>query len=80
MESHNVYDGFLDLVFEDTYENKLQIWDIKTSTNGWNKWMKADKTKTAQLVLYKKFLSEQYGYPIDKISTKYFIKRRLMKE
>ena len=41
--------------------------------------MKADKTKTAQLVLYKKFLSEQYGYPIDKISTKYFIvKRRLM--
>lgn len=80
MESHNVYMmGFLDLVFEDTYENKLQIWDIKTSTNGWNKWMKADKTKTAQLVLYKKFLSEQYGYPIDKISTKYFIvKRRLM--
>ena len=32
MESHNVYMmGFLDLVFEDTYENKLQIWDIKTS-------------------------------------------------
>jgi len=80
LDSHNVYmRGFLDLVFEDTYENKLQIWDIKTSTNGWNKWMKADKTKTAQLVLYKKFLSEQFGYPLDRISTKYFIvKRRLM--
>jgi hypothetical protein len=29
--------------------------------------------------LYKKFLSEQFGYPLDRISTKYFIvKRKLM--
>jgi len=57
----------------------LVIWDIKTSTNGWNKYQKADKTKTAQLVLYKKFLSEQYGYPLDRIDVKYFIvKRKLM--
>ena len=81
MESHNVYiRGFLDLVFEDTYQNKLVIWDIKTSTRGWNKWQKADKTKTAQLVLYKKFLSEQYGYPIDRIDVKYFIVRRKISE
>lgn len=80
IESHNVnMMGFLDLVFEDTYQNKLIIWDIKTSTNGWNKYQKADKTKTAQLVLYKKFLSEQFGYPLDKIDVKYFIvKRKLM--
>ena len=80
IESHNVnMMGFLDLVFEDTYQNKLVIWDIKTSTNGWNKYQKADKTKTAQLVLYKKFLSEQFGYPLDKIDVKYFIvKRKLM--
>ena len=81
MESHNVYiRGFLDLVFEDTYQNKLVIWDIKTSTRGWNKWQKADKTKTAQLVLYKKFLSQQYGYPIDRIDVKYFIVRRKISE
>ncbi len=81
MESHNVHMmGFLDLVFEDTYQNKLVIWDIKTSTRGWNKWQKADKTKTAQLVLYKKFLSEQYSYPIDKIDVKYFIVRRKLDE
>ncbi len=81
MESHNVYmRGFLDLVFEDTYQNKLFIWDIKTSTRGWNKWQKADKTKTAQLVLYKKFLSEQYGYPIDRIDVKYFIVKRKLSE
>ena len=77
IESHNVHMmGFLDLVLEDTYQNKLVIWDIKTSTRGWNKYQKADKTKTAQLVLYKKFLSEQYSYPIDKIDVKYFIVRR----
>lgn len=80
LETHEVYmRGFLDIVFEDTYQNKLVIWDIKTSTNGWNKWMKADKTKTAQLVLYKKFLAEQFGYPVDNIDVKYFIvKRKLM--
>ena len=81
MESHNVHMmGFLDLVFEDTYQNKLVIWDIKTSTRGWNKYQKTDKTKTAQLVLYKKFLSEQYSYPIDKIDVKYFIVRRKLDE
>jgi len=81
IESHNVHMmGFLDLVFEDTYQNKLVIWDIKTSTRGWNKYQKADKTKTAQLVLYKKFLSEQYSYPIDKIDVKYFIVRRKLDE
>jgi hypothetical protein len=81
IESHNVHMmGFLDLVFEDTYQNKLVIWDIKTSTKGWNKYQKADKTKTAQLVLYKKFLSEQYSYPIDKIDVKYFIVKRKLDE
>ena len=81
LESHNVnMMGFLDLVFEDTYQNKLVIWDIKTSTMGWNKYQKADKTKTAQLVLYKKFLSEQYGYPLDRIDVKYFIVKRKLTE
>jgi len=81
IESHNVnMMGFLDLVFEDVYESKLIIWDIKTSTNGWNKYQKADKTKTAQLILYKKYLSEQFGYPLDKINVKYFIVKRKMNE
>lgn len=73
--------GFLDLVFEDVTMNRMVIFDIKTSTNGWNKYQKADKTKTAQLVLYKKFFSKQYGYPIDNIQVKYFIlKRKLYEE
>ena len=72
--------GFLDLVFEDQ-DGIIEIWDIKTSTKGWNKWQKADKTKTAQLVLYKKFFSEQYGWPVDRIQVRYFIvKRKLWEE
>lgn len=73
--------GFLDLVFEVIDDGSIEIWDIKTSTKGWNKWQKADKTKTAQLVLYKKFFAEQYGYPVDKIQVRYFIvKRKLWEE
>lgn len=72
--------GFLDLVFEDQ-DGIIEIWDIKTSTRGWNEYQKKDKTKTAQLVLYKKFFSEQYGWPIDKIQVRYFIvKRKLWEE
>jgi hypothetical protein len=72
--------GFIDLVFEDQ-DGIIEIWDIKTSTRGWNEYQKKDKTKTAQLVLYKKFFSEQYGYPIDKIQVRYFIvKRKLWEE
>jgi hypothetical protein len=73
--------GFLDLVFEIVEDGSIEIWDIKTSTNGWNKYQKDDKTKTAQLVLYKRFFSEQYGYPLDKIQVRYFIvKRKLWEE
>jgi len=73
--------GFLDLVFEVIEDGTIEIWDIKTSTKGWNEYQKKDKTKTAQLVLYKKFFSEQYGYPIDKIQVRYFIvKRKLWEE
>jgi len=77
IDTHDVYImGYLDLVFEDTYTNTLDIWDIKTSTAGWNKWQKADKTKIAQLILYKRYLSEQYGYPVENINVKYFIVKR----
>ena len=72
--------GFLDLVFEDTENGRIIIDDIKTSTSGWNKWAKADKTKTAQLILYKKFFSEQYGYDIDRIDVQYLILKRKLSE
>ena len=81
VNEHIMMKGFLDLVFEVIEDGTIEIWDIKTSTKGWNEYQKKDKTKTAQLVLYKKFFSEQYGYPLDKIQVRYFIvKRKLWEE
>ena len=46
----------------------------------WNKWMKADKGKTSQLLFYKKFYSELYNHPIDKIEVEFFILKRKLWE
>ena len=72
--------GYLDIVMRDKRDNKITIIDIKTSTMGWNKYQKADKTKTSQLVLYKKYFAEQYGYDVDKIDIKYMIVKRKLIE
>jgi hypothetical protein len=73
--------GYLDLVMLDEFHNTIKIYDIKTSTRGWNKWMKKDENKTQQLLLYKQFYAKQYNHPIDKIEVEYFIvKRKLWEE
>lgn len=71
--------GFVDVILEDVATGTLIVYDIKTSTNGWNKYQKDDKVKTAQLIVYKKYISEQFNWPLDKISIRFFIvKRKLM--
>ena len=73
--------GYLDIVLKHIPTDTITIFDIKTSTRGWNKWMKADKNKTQQLLLYKQFYSKQYGVPIENIEVEYFIvKRKLWEE
>ena len=73
--------GYLDIVILDEITNTLKIYDIKTSTRGWNKWMKKDENKTQQLLLYKQFYSQQYNHPIENIEVEYFIvKRKLWEE
>tara|TARA_Y100001973_G_scaffold61364_1_gene90235 strand:- start:1268 stop:2125 length:858 start_codon:yes stop_codon:yes gene_type:complete len=72
--------GYLDLVILHKPTNTLKIIDIKTSTRGWNKYQKADKNKTQQLLLYKQFYSEQYNHPVDKIEVEYFIVKRKLWE
>ena len=68
--------GYLDVVIRNKVTDTITIIDIKTSTRGWNKWQKADKTKTSQLVLYKKYFAEQYGFDVEKIDIKYMIVKR----
>ena len=68
-------------VILDEVSNTIKIYDIKTSTKGWNKWMKKDENKTQQLLLYKQFYSKQYNHPIENIEVEYFIvKRKLWEE
>ena len=70
--------GYMDVVIHNKTTGRVKIIDIKTSTMGWNKYMKADKNKTNQLLLYKYFMSEEREIPIDKIDVEYLIlKRRL---
>ena len=72
--------GYLDLVILHKPTNTLKIIDIKTSTRGWNKYQKADKNKTQQLLLYKQFYAEQYNHPIENIEIEYFIVKRKLWE
>jgi hypothetical protein len=72
--------GYIDVVIRDTVRDVVKIYDIKTSTMGWNKWMKADKNKTDQLLLYKQFYSKQFNHPMDKIEVEYFIVKRKLYE
>ena len=72
--------GYMDVVLHDKVRDRYKIIDIKTSTMGWNKWMKADKNKTDQLLLYKQFYSKQFNHPMDRIEVEYFIVKRKLYE
>ena len=72
--------GFVDVVMKDLSDNSIIIIDLKTSTRGWNKYAKADKFKNAQIVLYKKYYSELFNIPLDKIKVEYQIMRRKLYE
>ena len=74
------FKGYIDLIIKDNRDNSYKIIDIKTSTRGWNKYQKADKTKTAQLVLYKSYYAKQFNVPIENIRVEYFIVKRTLYE
>jgi hypothetical protein len=76
-ENGEVYmTGFIDLVLYDVLYDRFLVVDIKTSTAGWYKYKLQDTDVTAQVLLYKHFLSKERGIPLDKIDTKYFIVKR----
>lgn len=78
--SHNIFfKGYIDVVIYDTDLDKLYIYDIKTSTRGWDK-EKKDEKKTSQLVLYKEYFSQQYGFDVEKIEVEFFIVKRKIYE
>ena len=72
--------GYIDVLLYDKVRDRYKIIDIKTSTMGWNKYQKADKDKTDQLLLYKQFYGAQHDIPLDKIDVEYFIVKRKLYE
>ena len=72
--------GYMDVVLHDAKRDRYKIIDIKTSTMGWNKWQKADKNKTDQILLYKQFYGKQNNISLDKIEVEYFIVKRKLYE
>ena len=76
-----IYKGFLDIVLKDKKTNKVLILDFKTSTRGWNKYQKADRTKIDQLLLYKRFYHQTFKIPMSDIEVEFFIvKRKLLED
>jgi len=72
--------GFIDIVMRDLAENSIIIVDLKTSTQGWNQYQKADELKNSQILLYKKYYSELFNIPLTKIRVEYQIMRRKLPE
>ena len=75
-----LYQGFLDVVLYHENSDRFTIIDIKTSTKGWSAKAKKDEDKQFQLILYKKFFSEQFNIPLDKIDIEFFIVKRKLYE
>ena len=75
-----LYRGYLDIVIYHEPTNTIKIIDIKTSTRGWGDKEKKNEDKQFQLILYKKFFSEQYKFPIENIDIEFFIVKRKLYE
>jgi hypothetical protein len=75
-----MYKGFLDIVLRDKDTKKILILDFKTSTNGWNKYQKADRTKIDQLLLYKRFYNQMFKIPMSDIEVEFFVVKRKLYE
>lgn len=79
--SNVLYMGYLDVVLYHEPTNRFHIIDLKTSTRGWNEKNKKDEGKISQIVLYKKYFSEQFEIPIEDITVEFLIlKRKIWEE
>ena len=80
MLNNLLFKGMLDIVLYHENSDTFTIIDIKTSTRGWHDKMKKNEDKQFQLILYKKYFSELYDIPLDKINIKFFIVKRKLYE
>lgn len=74
------YVGFIDIVTYNEKTGKYVLYDLKTSRAGWTDYQKKDPGKINQLLLYKRFFSQQLGVPEDDISVEFTILKRTIFE
>lgn len=74
------FTAFIDIVLREIGSGEIVIIDLKTSTRGWNKYQKEDKVKNAQILIYKKFYSDLFGVPMQKIRVEFQIMKRKLLE
>jgi hypothetical protein len=72
--------GFIDIVLKERDKEYYRIIDFKTSSNGWNSYMKEDVSKLAQLHLYKSVYSKKFNVPLNNIDVEFFIVKRKLYE
>lgn len=71
--------ALIDLALKDKKSGRIKIIDIKTSSMGWNRYMKEDESKYSQVLLYKAIYAKKYEVPLSQIDVEFFIlKRKLM--
>jgi len=79
--NHNVYiNGFIDLVLYDNIDDRIIIYDFKTSTRGWTDYEKKDEVKVSQVLIYKEYFSKFYGVDRDMIDVEFIILKRKIYE
>jgi hypothetical protein len=77
----NVYiKGYIDFVLYNENTNKIKIFDIKTSKNGWRDKEKKDELKMQQIILYKEYFARQYKMDPEQIDVEFFIVKRKLYE
>ena len=72
--------GFIDIVLKEKNKEYYKIIDFKTSSSGWNSYMKEDVSKLAQLHLYKSVYSKKFNVPLNNIEVEFFIVKRKLYE
>jgi len=76
-DNPNIFlNGYIDFILYDEKDNKYTIYDIKTSTKGWQDKEKKDQLKINQLLLYKRFYAKAMNVPEENVDVKFFIVKR----
>jgi hypothetical protein len=74
------YIGYVDIITHNTLTNTFTLYDLKTSRSGWSDYQKKDPSKIDQLLLYKRFFSQQMGIDEKNISIQFIILKRTIME